>query len=288
MLGDVAGATCSRSARAPASARAGCASTAARPYGLDLSARQLQHSRRLDEETGIAVPSVRGTATALPFADGCVRRGVLLLRRDAVRRRPRGGRRRGGPRAAARRPVRVLGHPPDPVELPRRPVRGRADRDVVVLGPHAVRRGGRRHRRAWPTSSTTARSATGSSLLAGHGFRIVAPASSRSGPRTTTGSGAAGRASAAGSPRGRRSSPPTWTSWARSPASRVRRGASSAGVPAAARRPIGGGCAASGTGRAGRPARRPRGPTIGTVLRISLSSCRWSSPRRRASAPGRR
>jgi SAM-dependent methyltransferase len=38
-------------------------------YGLDLSARQLQHSRRLDEETGIAVPSVRGTATALPFAD---------------------------------------------------------------------------------------------------------------------------------------------------------------------------------------------------------------------------
>jgi SAM-dependent methyltransferase len=36
-------------------------------YGLDLSARQLQHSRRLDEETGIAVPSVRGTATALPF-----------------------------------------------------------------------------------------------------------------------------------------------------------------------------------------------------------------------------
>jgi SAM-dependent methyltransferase len=38
-------------------------------YGLDLSARQLQHSRRIDEETGIAVPSVRGTATELPFAD---------------------------------------------------------------------------------------------------------------------------------------------------------------------------------------------------------------------------
>jgi SAM-dependent methyltransferase len=38
-------------------------------FGLDLSARQLQHSRRLDEETGIAVPSVRGTATALPFGD---------------------------------------------------------------------------------------------------------------------------------------------------------------------------------------------------------------------------
>ena len=40
-----------------------------RSYGLDLSARQLQHSRRLDEETGLAVPSVLGTATALPFAD---------------------------------------------------------------------------------------------------------------------------------------------------------------------------------------------------------------------------
>ena len=41
-----------------------------RGIGLDLSHRQLQHSRRLDEDTGVAVPSVRGTATALPFADG--------------------------------------------------------------------------------------------------------------------------------------------------------------------------------------------------------------------------
>nr|WP_227463540.1 class I SAM-dependent methyltransferase [Nocardioides lijunqiniae] len=40
-----------------------------RSFGLDLSHRQLQHSRRLDEQTGIAVPSVLGTATALPFAD---------------------------------------------------------------------------------------------------------------------------------------------------------------------------------------------------------------------------
>ena len=38
-------------------------------YGLDLSARQLQHSRRIDDETGVAVPSVRATATALPYAD---------------------------------------------------------------------------------------------------------------------------------------------------------------------------------------------------------------------------
>ncbi|MFC5728489.1 MULTISPECIES: class I SAM-dependent methyltransferase [Nocardioides] len=41
-----------------------------RAFGLDLSHRQLQHSRRIDEVTGVTVPSVRGTATALPFADG--------------------------------------------------------------------------------------------------------------------------------------------------------------------------------------------------------------------------
>jgi len=41
-----------------------------RSYGLDLSIRQLQHSRRIDEQTGIAVPSVLGTATHLPFTDG--------------------------------------------------------------------------------------------------------------------------------------------------------------------------------------------------------------------------
>jgi SAM-dependent methyltransferase len=41
-----------------------------RSFGLDLSARQLQHSRRIDEESGVVVPSVLGTATALPFAEG--------------------------------------------------------------------------------------------------------------------------------------------------------------------------------------------------------------------------
>ncbi|HRK45884.1 MAG TPA: class I SAM-dependent methyltransferase [Nocardioides sp.] len=38
-----------------------------RAVGVDLSFRQLQHSRRLDEETAIAVPAVLATATALPF-----------------------------------------------------------------------------------------------------------------------------------------------------------------------------------------------------------------------------
>ena len=40
-----------------------------RGIGLDLSHRQLQHSLRLDAATGVVVPVVRGTATALPFAD---------------------------------------------------------------------------------------------------------------------------------------------------------------------------------------------------------------------------
>lgn len=44
-------------------------SQGAAAFGLDLSERQLQHSRRIDDETGIAVPSVCGTATALPFPD---------------------------------------------------------------------------------------------------------------------------------------------------------------------------------------------------------------------------
>jgi len=38
-----------------------------RPVGLDLSHRQLQHSRRIDLDTGIVVPAVQATATALPF-----------------------------------------------------------------------------------------------------------------------------------------------------------------------------------------------------------------------------
>jgi SAM-dependent methyltransferase len=37
--------------------------------GVDLSRRQLQHSRRLDDATGVVVPVVGGDAGALPFAD---------------------------------------------------------------------------------------------------------------------------------------------------------------------------------------------------------------------------
>lgn len=37
---------------------------------FDLSIRQLQHSRRIDDESGIALPVVCATATDMPFADG--------------------------------------------------------------------------------------------------------------------------------------------------------------------------------------------------------------------------
>ena len=40
----------------------------ARAVGLDVSHRQLQHGRRIDLDSGVAVPTVCGTATALPFS----------------------------------------------------------------------------------------------------------------------------------------------------------------------------------------------------------------------------
>jgi len=45
------------------------AARGARAVGLDLAFRQLQHSHRIDEATGVGVPVVLGTATELPFAD---------------------------------------------------------------------------------------------------------------------------------------------------------------------------------------------------------------------------
>ena len=41
----------------------------ARAVGLDISERQLQHARRIDDDLGVRVPVVAGTATALPFPD---------------------------------------------------------------------------------------------------------------------------------------------------------------------------------------------------------------------------
>jgi SAM-dependent methyltransferase len=56
--------------------------------GVDVSLRQLQHSRRIDEHTGFAVPAVCATATALPLADAgfdlaCSAFGALPFVSDA-------------------------------------------------------------------------------------------------------------------------------------------------------------------------------------------------------------
>jgi SAM-dependent methyltransferase len=57
--------------------------------GVDLSHRQLQHSRRIDEATGLSVPVVCATATAMPLADrsfdvACSAFGALPFIGDAV------------------------------------------------------------------------------------------------------------------------------------------------------------------------------------------------------------
>jgi len=44
----------------------------ARPLALDISMRQLQHSRRIDHAHGVHVPVTQADATALPIADSCI------------------------------------------------------------------------------------------------------------------------------------------------------------------------------------------------------------------------
>jgi SAM-dependent methyltransferase len=68
VLGEVAGRTVLELGSGAGQCSRWLRSQGASAYGLDLSERQLQHSRRLDEHTGIAVPSVCATATALPFS----------------------------------------------------------------------------------------------------------------------------------------------------------------------------------------------------------------------------
>ena len=121
LLGDVAGrrvleigcgsAPCSRWLR-----RAG-----ADVVALDLSAGMLARAAELNRSTGIDVPLLQADAGALPLADRLGGRRLLGVRRAAVRRRRRARAGRGGPGAAARRPVRRLGEPPDALAVPRLP-----------------------------------------------------------------------------------------------------------------------------------------------------------------------
>ena len=167
-----------------------------RGVGIDLSFRQLQHSRRIDDETGVAVPAVLGTATALPFADDSFdvvfsSFGALQFVADigdAVAETARVLRPGGRFAFSITHPTRWM-FPDDP---------GRTG-----WWPHSPTGTARRTSRwttapaRWPTSSTTGPSATGSRCSPG--TASGSPTwSSRSGPRATTGSGVAGRTPAAG------------------------------------------------------------------------------------------
>jgi SAM-dependent methyltransferase len=70
LLGDVAG----RDVLEVGAGGGHCArwlrSQGANAVAVDLSLRQLQHARRIDDETGLAVPAACATATALPFGAG--------------------------------------------------------------------------------------------------------------------------------------------------------------------------------------------------------------------------
>jgi ubiquinone/menaquinone biosynthesis C-methylase UbiE len=70
MLGEVSGCDVLEIGCGAAQCARSLAVRGARPVGLDLSMRQLQHSRRIDDDLGVHLPVVCATATDLPFADG--------------------------------------------------------------------------------------------------------------------------------------------------------------------------------------------------------------------------
>ena len=69
LLGPVAGSRVLEVGCGAAQCARWLATQGATVVGLDLSLRQLQHSRRIDQSSGVGVPVVCATATDLPFAD---------------------------------------------------------------------------------------------------------------------------------------------------------------------------------------------------------------------------
>lgn len=69
LIGDVAGRDVLEIGCGAAQCARWLTTQGARPVGLDLSHRQLQHGRRIDEDTGVTVPTVCAGAVSLPFAD---------------------------------------------------------------------------------------------------------------------------------------------------------------------------------------------------------------------------
>jgi SAM-dependent methyltransferase len=70
VLGDVAGKDILELGCGAAQWSIGLARAGTRPVGLDLSARQLEHARRLMTEAGVDFPLVNASAEAVPLADG--------------------------------------------------------------------------------------------------------------------------------------------------------------------------------------------------------------------------
>ncbi|GAA3146444.1 class I SAM-dependent methyltransferase [Planomonospora alba] len=89
LLGDVTGKDVLEIGCGAAQCGRWLAGQGARVAAFDLSFRQLQHSRRIDLETGSALPVVQADAGALPFADAsfdlaCSAYGALPFVADAV------------------------------------------------------------------------------------------------------------------------------------------------------------------------------------------------------------
>ena len=193
-----AGCRCSRSGPARPSARAGWRAPRgrrrrARP--VDGDAAHGPADRRRAHRPPAGCPSCRATRLALPLADAsfdlaCSAYGAVPFVADsgAVLRR-------GGPGAAARRPVGVLASHPVRWAFPDDPGPHGLTATTVLLRPHALRR---ERGRAWrPTSSTTAPWATGSGRSWRPGW-CSSTSSSRSGRTATSRPGAAGRRCAGG------------------------------------------------------------------------------------------
>lgn len=88
LLGDVAGSTVLEIGCGAGQCGRWLVTQGARVVGLELSGRQLNHSRRLDRRTGVALDVVQADATRLPFADAsfdlvCSSYGALPFLADA-------------------------------------------------------------------------------------------------------------------------------------------------------------------------------------------------------------
>ncbi|MFY0405749.1 class I SAM-dependent methyltransferase [Solicola sp. PLA-1-18] len=136
LLGDVAGLDVLEIGCGAAQCSRWLLDRGARPVGIDLSTRQLQHSRRLDDDADVHVPVVAGTATALPFADRsfdavCSAFGALPFVADvdaAMAEVARVARPGGSWVFSVTHPVRWM-FPDDPTEAGLRVVRSYFDRE---------------------------------------------------------------------------------------------------------------------------------------------------------------